>query len=247
MNEINNIGLSKIKMAKTDPKRFFIRSILAGFYLGGAMILSYSLGSIFSFNPAISKLCIAATFGIGLVAICYLGAELFTGNCFCTIIPVYDRKIKGKELIPAWILCYIGNAIGMILIGILFVFSQKDGTLLSAYLDKLYLAKMNFTYFPLFIKAVLCNFAVCIAAYSNIKIKEDFPKIVITMFFVGTFVIAGFEHCIANIGFFTMVITEYGLGFDYSLLFIHMVIATIGNIVGGSILFALPIYMIERK
>lgn len=247
MDIINNIGLTKIQMAKQDSVRFLIRAIMAGFYLGGAMILSYTLGSLFSYNPPLSKLCIASTFGIGLVAISYLGAELFTGNCFCTVLPIYDKKAKWKDIIPAWILCYIGNAIGMILIGIVFVLSQKDGTLLSNYLKPLYQAKMNFTFMPLLMKAILCNFAVCIGAYAGIKVKADFPKVLIIMFFVCTFVIAGFEHCIANMGFFTMIITEYGTSLDYSLLFIHMFISTIGNIIGGSFLFGIPAYFIERK
>ena len=46
----------------------------------------------------------------------YLGAELFTGNCFVTIMPVLKGELKIKDIIPMWIACYLGNFVGIAVI-----------------------------------------------------------------------------------------------------------------------------------
>ena len=251
MNDIellNQVALSKVKMSKEDKTRFFMRSVMAGLYLGAAMILSYSLGALLSKNyPEFGKIAVASTFGIGLVAIVFLGAELFTGNCLTIIIPVYDGKIKFREVLPSWGICFFGNMIGMALIGFLFIKSGSMNTILLEYLKPLCDAKLTFTPLELLIKGILCNFIVCIAAYTGIKVKDDVVRMIMILFFVTAFVLPGFEHCIANMGFFAMCLTEYGLSVDLVQVVIHLFISTIGNIIGGAVFVGFPVYMIFRK
>ena len=97
IENINKVGINKVEMAKNDSFRFFMRSIMAGLYLSMAAILSFSLGALFQDNTALSKTLVAGTFGIGLAMIVFLGGELFTGNCFTTMIPVYSKKLKIKD------------------------------------------------------------------------------------------------------------------------------------------------------
>ena len=63
------------------------------------------------------------------------------------------------------------------------------------------------------------------------------------MVFVMAFVLPGFEHCVANMGIFTMGVTQLGTSIDWTMLPLHMLISTIGNIIGGSLLLAVPIYI----
>ena len=53
-----------------------------------------------------------------LVIIVILGSELFTGNCFTTMIPVYGKKLKFRQIIPMWIVCYFGNFVGIALVDV---------------------------------------------------------------------------------------------------------------------------------
>lgn len=245
---LNNVGITKVRMAKEDPVRFFVRAIMAGLYLGGAMILSYAAGAILSTNyPEASKIAVAATFGIGLVAICFLGAELFTGNCLTTIIPVYDKKIRFKEILPAWGICYLGNLIGMAIVGFLYIKSGSLNTIFPTYLKPMMDSKLDFEITQLLIKGVLCNFLVCIAGYAGIKVKDDMVRLMMIMFFVAAFVLPGFEHCIANSGFFAMCLTQYGASLsEFMTIMIHMLIATFGNIIGGAIVAGIPVYLIFK-
>lgn len=251
MNDIellNSVGINKILMAKDDPIRYFMRSVMAGLYLGGAMILSYSFGALLSTNyPEFSKIAVAVTFGIGLVAICFLGAELFTGNCLTTIIPVYDKKMHFLDILPAWWICYLGNVIGLFIVGSLFILSGSFSDIFPTYLKTLFDAKMTFEFMPLLIKGILCNFLVCIAGYAGIKVQDDMVRLIMIMAFVAAFVLPGFEHCIANSGFFAMCITQFGVqDYPFALTLVHMLIATIGNIIGGSIVAGIPVYLIFK-
>lgn len=251
MNDIevlNGLGLSKVEMSKKDPKRFLMRSIMAGLYLGAAMILSYSFGALLLEKfPEMSKISVACTFGIGLVAIVFLGAELFTGNCLTIMIPVYDGKIKFKEIIPAWILCFIGNFIGMALIGFLFIKSGSMNSILQTYIKSAYESKMTFEPMQLFIKAILCNFVVCIAAYAGVKVKDDMVRMLMIFILVAAFVLPGFEHCIANMGFFAMYFTQYGMWADLPMVLLHLLISTFGNIIGGAVFIGIPVYYIFKQ
>lgn len=251
MNDIellNSVGINKILMAKDDPMRYFMRSIMAGLYLGGAVILSYSSGALLSTNyPEFSKIAVAVTFGIGLVAICFLGAELFTGNCLTTIIPVYDKKMHFLDIIPAWWICFVGNILGLFAVGALFILSGSFNTIFPTYLQSLMDAKLTFEPMQLLIKGILCNFLVCIAGYAGIKVKDDMVRLVMIMFFVAAFVLPGFEHCIANSGFFAMCVTQFGIGDSpFALMGVHMLIATLGNIIGGSIVAGIPVYLMFK-
>lgn len=241
------LGRVKYNIMKTDPLRFFVRSFMAGAYLGAAAILSYTLGAMLQDHGVVAKIAVAATFGIGLVAIVYLGAELFTGNCFVTIMPVLKGDLKIKDIMPMWITCYIGNVVGISLICFLFIKSGAQKTVLIPYLTSIMQSKLQFNVFELFIKGILCNFIVCIAAYSGIKIKDETARLIVIMVFVMAFVLPGFEHCIANAGIFTMGMTQLGNTIDWSMLPLHMLISSIGNIVGGSIVLAVPIYIMFRE
>lgn len=240
------LGRIKYNLMKTDPLRFFIRSFMAGAYLGIAAILSYTLGALLNDHSVIAKIAVAGTFGIGLVAIVYLGAELFTGNCFVTIMPVYKGEMKFKDIIPMWITCYVGNMIGIALICFLFIKGGSQEKILIPYLKGVMESKLDFQVVELLIRGILCNFIVCVAAYSGVKIKDETAKLIIIMILVMTFVLPGFEHCIANGGIFAMGLTQLGSSIDWTLMPLHMLISTLGNIIGGSLLLAFPIYFMFR-
>ncbi|WP_270640418.1 formate/nitrite transporter family protein [Longibaculum muris] len=240
------LGKIKYQLMKTDPLRFFVRAFMAGAYLGLAAILSYTLGALLSDHSVVGKIAVAGTFGIGLVAIIYLGAELFTGNCFVTIMPVLKKELKVRDILPMWITCYIGNMVGIAFICFLFIKGGSQETIMTPYLKGIMEAKLHFNAVELLIRGILCNFIVCVAAYSGVKVKDDTAKLIIVMILVMTFVLPGFEHCVANGGIFAMGMTQLGNTVDWSLMPLHMLLSTIGNIIGGSVLLAVPVYMMFK-
>ena len=92
----------------------------------------------------------------------------------------------------------------------------------------------------------MCNFIVCVAAFAGLKIKSESAKMIVMLIVVMSFVLPGFEHSIANMGTFSMGFFALGNSILWSGLGLHMLISTIGNIIGGSLLLGLPIYLMSK-
>ncbi len=243
---LNDMALKKYEMCENDTGRFFIRSILAGLYLGLATYLSYTLVSLLTpLNPVVAKMALAASFGIGIVLIAILGAELFTGNCFVSFIPVYHGDLKLHQVFKMWIVCYLGNFVGIAFICGLFVFSGAYHEALVNYVHPYIEHKLDFEPMQLLAKAILCNFTVCCASFTSYKIKDDTAKVIIMLIVVMAFVLPGFEHSIANMGSFTLAVA-LNTPIDWVTTLTHFGITTLGNIIGGGVLLGLPVYHIMK-
>ena len=99
-----------------------------------------------------SKIAFAGAFGIGLVIIVLLGSELFTGNCFTTMFPVYHKKLRFFDILPMWGICYVGNFVGIVLICFLFIKSGVNHEAMNQYLASVVSNKLNFDYLELLLK-----------------------------------------------------------------------------------------------
>lgn len=244
---LEEAGLKKVKLSKSEPFKYFLRAVMAGFYLGVASILAYSFGSVAAqIHPMFGKLAFASLFGLAFVLCVFLNAELFTGNCLTTIIPVYTKKLKFIEILPNWIICYFGNFVGATIIGFLFIQSGALSHSLIDYLETILVYKLEFDITQLFIRAILCNFIVCIATYLSYKLKSEAAKVMVFFVVIIAFVLPGLDHSIANMVTFSMGATAFGVNLNYIQVFMNLLISTFGNILGGSILLALPIYLIHK-
>ncbi|MGO3602359.1 MAG: formate/nitrite transporter family protein [Enterococcus malodoratus] len=239
------VGQNKFTFFQKTPMKFFVKSILAGIYLGVAMSLSLALGGIIAtINPNLAKIAFAMFFGLTFVLIIFLNGELFTGNCLTTIFPIYNKKKSLSSLLKMWGNCLLGNAVGISIYSVLFIRSRALSTIIIPYLANLVEAKQHFTLESLLIKSILCNFIVCIATYVALKIKEDLAKTFIMLVVIMTFVVCGFDHCIANIGLFLMQAMSGGTALSGSLVFQNILFSIVGNVLGGSVMMAAPLYFV---
>ena len=252
MKALTSVEITEAVSNSAAPKvsaniwKLLLLAILAGAYIAFGAQASSMASFNLTTDPStfgLGKLIAGCVFPVGLMMVVLCGAELFTGNCFTTIMPVYTKRKKLTELVPAWVICYAGNCVGSAIICALFISSGALKDALTTYLTSSIAAKLNFDLMELFIKAILCNFIVCAGAYAGMKIQDSMTKLVFLVIIVMAFVLPGFEHCIANAGTFTMGLTLLGSSMDWSLLPLHMLITTIGNIIGGSILIGLPVYL----
>lgn len=145
-----------------------------------------------------------------------------------------------------WIVCYFGNFVGIALVCYLFFISGSNHELLSEYVVSCANTKLSFDIIELLVKAVLCNFIVCVGAYVGMKMQDDTAKTIIMMIVVMAFVLPGFEHSIANMGSFTLTIGALGSGANFGLIAIHMIVVTFGNMIGGGVLLGLPLYLMIK-
>ena len=144
-------------------------------------------------------------FAFGLLGVCYMGQNLFTGKCGFVI----QDKIKLSHLL----IILAVNLIAGYLVGI--CFSLIDESVKTAAVSKV--ASWTFD-LPMLIKSIFCGVIMYIAVFMY---KKGTPLGII--FGVPLFIFCGFQHCIANV--ITMGVT---LTFDWSL-----ILCIIGNFFGS--------------
>lgn len=224
---------SGIKKSKLSTKKSILLGILAGLFIGlgalGNILISQTIK-----DPGLAKFAGASIFPIGLMLVVVCGAELFTGNNLMTMA-VMDKKITTKEMIRNWVLVYIANFIGAIILVAFVYFSDtlvKDAAIKSINIAQ---SKANLGFTSAFLKGVMCNIIVVLAVWFATAGKDIVSKIFACWFPIMLFVLCGFEHSIANMFFIPI---GMALGADVSILQLtfNLIAVTLGNIVGGAII-----------
>lgn len=238
IDSISKAAMGKASLAATRPFCYMMRSIVAGFYLIVATILSGVTGALLKNNYSeFGSLLSAYLFATAIILIVFLGGELFTGNNMVMMMGLYTKKVKASDVIRVFVYSYIGNFIGCFILGTIFYFTGAKQDILVPYFEAVVPAKLGLTCTQLFLRGVLCNFMVCLAVLTGTRMKTESGKLTVMYMVIMCFVLTGFEHCIANMGTFTIAGWMLG-GLDWAAVFKNMLFATLGNIVGGGVLLA---------
>lgn len=239
VQKVSNAAKAKISLLNNHFGKYFMRAIMAGFFIIAAMIFSNVVGNIFSSeSPAWGKLLSACVFALAVLLISMIGGELFTGNNFVMAFGAFDKKVSWKDVGKVWAVSYIGNFIGCAILGLIFVLAGAAGT--ADYYAAFIPNKLALSVGEMFFRAILCNFFVCLGVLCGIKLKDEAAKVPMIILCIAAFVISGFEHCVANMGnFFVAFLLVPGLSLTAMLK--SMVVVTIGNIVGGALALAWPL------
>ena len=128
------------------------------------------------------------------------GAELFTGNCLM-IISLAERKITLSKLLSSWLVVYLGNLLGSVIVACLVSVSGQwnmTAGLLGGLTLKTAAAKISIGFTEAVTLGILCNWLVCLAVWMSFGAKDGISKAVCIFFPIWVFVASGFEHSIAN-------------------------------------------------
>ena len=244
-----------IKKAGLTPAKQFLLGIMAGAFIAfGAQAANVVTHTISDVGTA--KLISGLIFPAGLMLVLMAGAELFTGNSLM-ILALLERKITLAKLLRSWLVVYLGNLAGGVLVAYLICWSGQlnyTGGLLGGITLKSAAGKISLTFIQALVLGVLCNWLVCLAVWTSFGAKDAIGKAVCVFFPVWVFVASGFEHSIANMYYITAGILaksspqfvakaiEAGAsqsGIDAlnwcSMFTGNLVPVTLGNIIGGSV------------
>ena len=96
VQKFSEAAVNKARLLKEHPGKYFLRAVMAGFFIVVAMIFSNVVGNTFqSTDPAWGKLLGGIVFAIAVLLIVFIGAELFTGKQSCYgILGAYDKKMS---------------------------------------------------------------------------------------------------------------------------------------------------------
>ena len=254
LEKVSDSGIAK---AEGKTLRLLIWALLAGAYIAFGAQASQMVSFNLLADPdslGVGRLVSAAVFPVGLMMVVLCGAELFTGNCLM-IIGVLDRKIRISGMLRNWVLVYLGNFLGALLVVSLMKSTglwETGSGLLGASVIKTAQAKVQLSFGQAFVRGILCNWLVCLAVWMSTGARESVSKIFAIWFCIGLFVISGFEHSIANMYFISAGIAaaaDSGLaqlaGCDVSVLTVgnflvkNLLPVTLGNLLGGCAVAAL--------
>ena len=246
------VGAAKTKMSFGKT---FLLGILAGAFiaLGG---LGSQIASVCAPDPSTARLVSSIVFPIGLFMVLVGGAELFTGNCLI-IIPVLSKKTDIKGMLRNWVIVYLGNMAGGLIIALLanysHTYSFADSSLAKAVVSTA-VSKSGISFTDGLLKGILCNILVCMAVWCSFAADELAGKVLSLWLPVMLFIIGGFEHCVANMYFIPagMIASKvYGISAEGLSLFgyfvTNLIPVTLGNIIGGGICVGVMYYLIYLK
>lgn len=240
-------AVAKYDKAKNSPLQYFMGAVIAGFFIVVATVLSNVTAAVFyEKSPEVGKFLGAFLFSIAIVLIVFVGGELFTGNNMTMAMGVYNKKVTWGMAFKVWVYSYIGNFVGAFVLGGLVVMSGCAKGILTDYYAAIIPGKLELDPLTLFIRGILCNYLVCLAVFVGKKMETEIGKLVVMFCIITAFVIAGFEHCIANMGTFTIAGLLLG-GLPVKELIMSFVFVTLGNIVGGVFLLAWPFKFVSSK
>ncbi len=237
INALADQAAAKLAAQRRSLVGHFIRSMLAGMYVGAAIVLIFTVGAFINTSaPGATKLLMGVCFGGALTIVIFAGSELFTGSNLVLTLGVLAKKAAPRDLASNWIWTWLGNLAGSVLLAAIVIRSGiLDADPVKAFVLKLVETKMNLPVEQLFWRAVLANWLVCLGVWMAVRTKEDIAKILLIWWCMFTFITCGYEHSIANMcGLMLGVMLPHGEAISMTGYWYNLSLATLGNIVGGA-------------
>lgn len=259
------VAKNYIQTGKAKANNSFMKLLILGI-LAGAFIALAGVGATTAAvsvkSASVGKFLGACVFPCGLSMVLLAGSELFTGNNLI-IIPVLSGDVPLCRMLRNWVIVYIGNFIGSVIVAFLAVYGKTgdlfggmDSGLAAAMLNAAS-GKVNLNFSSAFLRGICCNFLVCIAVWISFAAKDVVGKFWGLFMPIMLFVLCGFEHCVANMYYVPAgLFVKYLYGADAanltwgSFIVKNLIPVTLGNIVGGAGLVGLPywfVYLRENK
>ncbi len=191
--------------------RILLKSILAGIMIAIGGTINLKIGGLTG----------SILFAIGLFMIVVNGYNLYTGK----IGYLFDNK---KNYIIELILTLIGNLIGTLSCGYVLLLTRVGDKLQNA--SKIICeVKLNDTWYSVLVLSIFCGMLMYLAVNLYKELK-DVGKYIAVFICVCVFILCGFEHCIANMYYFS-VANMWSLN-----TILYLLIMILGNSIGSLII-----------
>jgi nitrite transporter NirC len=236
IDQFAETAAKKVRAIADNPLGVFIAAMMAGAYVGLAIIAIFSIGQ--GLDPSVRSLGMGLTFGLALTLVVFAGAELFTGYTMTMTFGLVKGRVNAGGLATAWVMTWVGNLAGAVLVATLF-WLGGGGAILKQGADFIFTtadAKMHAAPLALVAKGILCNWLVCLGLWMAARTSNDAAKLIVLFWVLFGFIASGFEHSVANMTVFAIALlgshpdTITIGGAFYNLLWVSL-----GNIIAGAL------------
>ena len=271
MKNLADVFIGNMNAYETKTKYKFWQLAILGMMAGAFISLGAVSSSAATFSvtsPSLAKCLAGCLFPLGLLLVVFIGAELFTGDCLM-ITGVMNKRISAASMIRVLVTVYVFNLVGALIVvfvcyggGVLDLGSNA----LAASAIKTAYTKVNLGFLKGFCSGIMCNVLVCLAILFAGAATDSAGKVFAIFFPVWAFITSGFEHCVANMYYIPMgILAASNPAYAQAALdagmtqeavsslnvggFItgNLIPVTLGNIVGGMLFIAIPLYLVHRN
>lgn len=253
--EIDNLSHSaevKIGLFNKSVPKYLTSAMLGSLFVSLGIMLIYSIGGIMHHSDiGTYKIVMGLCFGVALSLVFMAGGDLFSSNAMIMTIGALEKKVTWLDAVKIWVAVWIGNIMGGVIGAFLYVYSgaaSGKSDYIGEFIVEQVAIKMATPGGQLFLRGLLCNILVCLATWMCYKLKEETAKILMIFWCLFTFITAGFEHSVANMGFLTMgLLLPHDAAVTIAGWFHNIAWVSLGNFVGGVLFVGLPYYFITDK
>jgi len=250
-----------MKKTRRTWDRVLVSSFLAGAYIGFGALVAITVSS--GLDPGtwgtLPTLFTGAAFTLGLVLVLIAGSDLATGNMMLVPLSAMQGKISFGDVVRNLTLVLLGNLLGALVVA--FFFAVQTGVIgsvgaeagTSAALTHDRLAQIaldkatGHTGWQTFLRAVGCNWLVCLAVWMSLAATSVSGKILAIFFPIMAFVAMGFDHVVANMFFLPAAIFAGVPDLGWGDVLGNWLLAGIGNLVGAVIFVATSYWYLFLK
>ena len=243
-------GTRKGALSVTD---LLVRGALSGGILGIATTLAIT-AAVQTNVPLVGALI----FPVGFVMIVLLGLELVTGSFALLPVAQMDGRITFAATLRNWAWAFVGNLLGSVLFavlawGALTMFGEAPGGPVADRIVAIadaktlgYAAHGGAGWATAFVKAMLCNWMVCMGVVMGLVAQSTISKVVAAWLPITIFFGLGYEHAVVNMfvipaGMLLGAKTTAGAWWMW-----NQIPVTLGNLVGGFVFTGLALYVTYR-
>jgi formate/nitrite transporter len=247
------------KKAHRSWDKVLVSAFLAGAYIafGGMVCIAVSSG----LNPGtwgtLPTLFTGAAFTLGLVLVLVAGSDLATGNMMLVPLSAMRKKLTLGDVAVNLTVVLIGNVLGALFVAYFLAVQTgvighagSPGTAGLMYERLASIADtkaITESHWQTFLRAVGCNWLVCLAVWMSLATRSVSGKILAIFFPIMAFVAMGFDHVVANMFFLPAAIFAGVPGLGWGDTLINWFFAGIGNLVGAVIFVATSYWYLFLK
>ena len=241
-----------VKKTQRTWDRVLVSAFLAGAYIafGGLVAITVSSGLDPAIWGTLPTLFTGTAFTLGLVLVIVAGSDLATGNMMLVPLGAMRGKLRTADVAKNLTLVLLGNLLGGLFVafflavqtGVIGGVSADPGSaaaLTHERLAQIALDKaISHSEWQTFLRAVGCNWLVCLAVWMSLAATSVSGKILAIYFPIMAFVAMGFDHVVANMFFLPAAIFAGVPDLGWADVLENWLVAAAGNLVGAVVFVA---------